>query len=309
MSTSIHHSFDIHLAKHLGGVELAILANHFIYWIDYNTRAKKNYHDGKYWMYQTLDEIANHFPYWSKHQVKRFINKLVEKNVISKGNFNKTSFDRTVWYSMHNEYSMPIWRNRQMDKMKSPDGNGEIATPIPDTKTYTETLKKKETKESQAKGAVCVPIQNLGENKNCRLTADEKEKLLEKMTAQELDYWIAEIDIAVGTAGGNQAFCRKYKTKSETHYFTILSWKRKREAEGKPIGKATGSPESNKEHAEYIKSNFAGMSQQRQVQIHVGPGQIEFVSLYGQTPTICIKYTEKGFKEQVQNSLRKKGLI
>lgn len=168
------------------------------------------------------------------------------------------------------------------------------------------TQKKDNTKERLTKeNTVGGQILELGENGNCRLTDSEKAKLLEKMNAQELEYWIAEIDIAVGTAGGLQAFRRKYKTKTETHYFTILSWKRKREAEGKPIGKQTGGPEANREYAIYVQDNYKCMAPQRNVRIEVGNRYIEFVPQGGQMPSTVINFTDKGFKEQVDNAIRK----
>tara|TARA_R110002126_G_scaffold77229_2_gene192654 strand:- start:3451 stop:4299 length:849 start_codon:yes stop_codon:yes gene_type:complete len=145
---SLHHSFDIHLAKQLGSVELAILVHHFAYWVDYNTRSKKNYHDGKFWTYQTIGEIANHFPYLSKKQVERYMKKLTDQNILVKGNYNKTKFDRTVWYTFSDEWSnrreKPISRNREMEEPEPGNQSPDIGTPIPHTKTYTKTHTNKE---------------------------------------------------------------------------------------------------------------------------------------------------------------------
>lgn len=149
MTTSIHHSFNIHLATFLKSADLAILMHHFEYWIDKNARANRNFHEGSYWTYDTLDELANTFPYYSRHQVKRMIEKLVEMKVLIRGNFNKSKFDRTCWYTYNKEF-IAKWRNRQMEEMKSPNEKGEIATPIPDTKTHIETQYiKNKTKREQ----------------------------------------------------------------------------------------------------------------------------------------------------------------
>jgi len=169
--------------------------------------------------------------------------------------------------------------------------------------------KKDNTKEKEKKDTVGGQILDFGENKNCKLTAEEKEKLLKKMSAQELEYWIEELDIAVGAAGGAKAFRKKYRSNTATHYYTILAWKRKREAEGKPIGKSTGGPEANREHAEYIKENYSVMCQQRSVRIDVGPKYIEFIPIGGQIPSTCVYYADKGFKTQIEHALRKWRLI
>lgn len=97
------HSFDIELAVKLGDPNLAILVNHFQYWINLNKRLKRNFIDGRTWMYQTRNEIAAHFPYWSPDQIRRMTDKLVDLGILIKGNYNKHGFDKTIWYAFKNE--------------------------------------------------------------------------------------------------------------------------------------------------------------------------------------------------------------
>lgn len=134
--SSHHHGFDPRLAR-LYGVPCAVLIDHFKYHINSAARRGVNYHDRHTWVYQTLDEIASHYEYYDRDQVKRTINKLVEHKILLKGNYNKSTYDRTVWYAFNNEELFSIWRNRQMDVSDSPDGNCENATPIPITITIT----------------------------------------------------------------------------------------------------------------------------------------------------------------------------
>lgn len=155
---SLHHSFDIDLASQYG-VEESILIHHFLHWIRFNKASNKNFHEGRTWMYQTLDDIANHFPYWSKDNVRDLIERLCNgKNrkskkedqefepVLIKGNFNKIPFDRTVWYAFKDENKFMIKTqksNNYYERGNPQIGNGdlpkssvgEIPTPIPDTKT------------------------------------------------------------------------------------------------------------------------------------------------------------------------------
>ena len=135
----LHHSFDSELAAQYS-IEEAIMIHHFQFWISKNKRLKRNNHKGRTWTYETIEEIAAHFSYWSRDQVKRILNKLVKNNIIIKGNFNKKKYDRTVWYAFKDEEKFIFiekGRNRQMDMAKSGNPKDEIATPIPDTKTYT----------------------------------------------------------------------------------------------------------------------------------------------------------------------------
>lgn len=144
---SLHHSFDIELASQYG-VQEAIIIHHFQHWINTNMRLRRNYIEGRWWMYQTLEEMAAHFPYLSRDQVNRLIRKLVKKGVLKKGNHNKFKFDRTMWYAFENQekflgkVEMDVAKSPDDDVAKSPQGNGQIATPIPDTKTDTKTKKK-----------------------------------------------------------------------------------------------------------------------------------------------------------------------
>lgn len=132
----VSHSFSVELAE-LYGVECAILIQHFQFWLEQNKALNKNYHENRTWTYQTQREIASIYPYWSEDKVHRLINKLVEFGVLLKGNFNKTPFDRTVWYAFKDEAVFLVPRNRGMEASESRDPKLETAEPIPDTKTYT----------------------------------------------------------------------------------------------------------------------------------------------------------------------------
>lgn len=47
-----------------------------------------------------MDAYAELFPYWSKRQIERIIKSCKEKELIITGNFNKTAYDRTMWYAV-----------------------------------------------------------------------------------------------------------------------------------------------------------------------------------------------------------------
>lgn len=143
---SQHHSFDIELASKYG-VDGAIMIHHFQHWISVNIRLKRGKKQGHTWTYQSHQEIAAHFPYYTPKQVRRIIDNLVDEGVILKGNFNKQGYDRTSWYAFSDEgyFLTPrlICPNGQMDLPESANGNAQMGTPIPDTKTNTGTDAKK----------------------------------------------------------------------------------------------------------------------------------------------------------------------
>lgn len=136
MTYSSSHSFDTALAAKYG-VPQAILINHFQFWISHNKRLDRNFYDGRTWMYQTIEEIAAHFGYFNTDQVRRIVEKLVELGVLKKGNYNKTKFDRTVWYAFENEEIFTVRQICQMDSAKEPNQFRESAETIPDTKQDT----------------------------------------------------------------------------------------------------------------------------------------------------------------------------
>jgi hypothetical protein len=149
---SLSHAFSKRFAE-IYGVECAIIISHFQFWIEQNQAMNRNFHDGRTWMYQTQKEIAAVYSYWSEDAVARILKKLEEYEVIIKGDYNKSNFDKTTWYAFKNEEMFTKPRNRGIadnecetvkvekkplqdglaDTAKSRNRDRGIATPIPDT--------------------------------------------------------------------------------------------------------------------------------------------------------------------------------
>ena len=53
----MQHSFDIAIAKKYG-INCAVLLNNICFWIEKNRANEKNFHDGKYWTYNTKKSIS-----------------------------------------------------------------------------------------------------------------------------------------------------------------------------------------------------------------------------------------------------------
>lgn len=132
------------------------MIHHFQYCIRLNKRRKKNFKEGRTWTYQTVQEVADHFPYWTLEEVRTILERLTfGKNrrgkgdlefspVLMRGNFNRTAFDKTVWYAFVDEDFFLNSKNvyeradAQMEMGGRPNGNGSVPTPIPNPKTDTE---------------------------------------------------------------------------------------------------------------------------------------------------------------------------
>lgn len=103
LDTIKNQTFSIDLANQIGLKE-SILVQHVNYWCKRNTQQKKNYRDGYYWMYNTLDSFLNYFKFMSKNTLIRSLNKLCKEGIIIKSNYNKRKYDRTNWYRINYDY-------------------------------------------------------------------------------------------------------------------------------------------------------------------------------------------------------------
>lgn len=118
------HAFNVEEAVKYG-VEKAILLQHIRFWCVQNEGKKDSLHDGRVWMYQSVEDMHKHYPYWSTHKLHRMLKSMEDEGLILSGNYNKIGYDRTKWYSINLHSANP------------PNGIGESATPIPDTKEDT----------------------------------------------------------------------------------------------------------------------------------------------------------------------------
>ena len=129
---STHH-FNINVAK-MYGVNESIILQNISFWQAKNEANEKNFHDGKYWVYNSVKAFSALFPYWSKGQINRILNKLEDLQVLSVGNYNKVNYDRTKWYSVNQEIHLLI----------SGNGVSIIEKPIPDNKPDSKPFSERE---------------------------------------------------------------------------------------------------------------------------------------------------------------------
>ena len=146
---------DKKIAKAIG-LNQAMILQQVHYWLELNKKNKRNFHEGRHWTYNTINEWQEEFPFWSRETVKRAFNKLRELGLILVGNFNIYKMDRTLWYSIDyeklNEY---IGSNSPDDKRKSDPMEKELMTSaIPETtpETTTEIYNQSVNQEEQTDG-------------------------------------------------------------------------------------------------------------------------------------------------------------
>ena len=93
------------LAKMIGLNE-AIVLNQIYYWISVNKKQNRNFHDGKYWCYNSIREWQEeNFPFWSHNTVERIFYSLRNKGLVLVGNYNnrRNGSTSTKWYTVNDE--------------------------------------------------------------------------------------------------------------------------------------------------------------------------------------------------------------
>lgn len=109
--------FDGDVAE-IVGANAAVIFWNLKFWIAKNKANDKNYHDGRYWTYNSKKAFQELFPFLSEQGIKTALNKLIEADLITTGDYNAKKFDRTLWYAL-TEKGERIGENQ-------PTNNGEI---------------------------------------------------------------------------------------------------------------------------------------------------------------------------------------
>jgi predicted transcriptional regulator len=102
----MQHSFDIDVAQEFG-VESAIILKNIQFWLKTNEANGKNFHEGKYWVYNSVAAWSELFPYMTKRAISYSLKKLETAGIIISGFFGK-KHDRTKWYSLTENTKTPL---------------------------------------------------------------------------------------------------------------------------------------------------------------------------------------------------------
>ena len=304
MSTSVpmpsaeNHSFNILYAKTYS-IEEAILIHHFQHWIRVNRRLKRNFFDGRTWMYQTREEIAAHFPYFSSDKVRRITDSLVKKGVLIKGNYNKRWQDKTLWYAFNEEPIFvpklpdepPDLANSSNDLANLPLRFGKFAKALPDTKlTDTKTTDINDDRSNPK-------IDKKSEKKETSSSLLSEKELLKKEIGKTLTKSQFE--------GGYRCYC---EAKEKQNILNPAAWII---TAGKKAFK-TKKDESKKirESSKKIEG-FFNANRKTEVRVHATSTYLEIVFPGAQCPSKCISYEGRTFASwwlEVKGILGRHGL-
>lgn len=141
----MNHSFNVEIAAKYGMLE-AVLLEHLNFWVAKNRANEANFYDGLYWTYSSTKALAQLFPYASQKSISRALHHLQDEGLIAFGNYNKSAYDRTMWYALTAEGEAVLSGDLHLSKgkMENPEKenqNSENVQPIPDKSTDISTDK------------------------------------------------------------------------------------------------------------------------------------------------------------------------
>lgn len=174
------HIFDVEIASKYG-VNAAIILENLYYWIKHNEANETNFYDGTYWTFNSRKAMKELFPYMSEKQIRTAMDKLISDGAVITGNYNKLSYDRTLWYAL-TEKGKSFFQNGtfqvdQKEVSKVPKGQMEIdekskriaveGKPIPDINTNINTDVNKDINQIE-KSTTALPSDNAKKKSNSK---------------------------------------------------------------------------------------------------------------------------------------------
>ena len=95
----MYHYFNTEIAKQYG-LEESILLENIYFWVKKNKANNQNYHNNKYWSYNSIKAFKLLFDYMSESKIYRALKKLEEVGLIEIGDFNADRYKRPSWYTV-----------------------------------------------------------------------------------------------------------------------------------------------------------------------------------------------------------------
>lgn len=203
------HMFDPQIAKEYG-VNAAIIFQNLAYWIEHNRANETNFHDGRYWTYNSVRAFAELFPYLTDKQIRGALKKLEEGGMILVGNYNKSAYDRTRWYALA-EKGLSIYTKGQMNFADRENENVPKGEPIPDINTNETTSNKPDISAPKRE-----PRHKYGEYSNVLLSDTDLAKLKSEFP-NDWEERIERLSAYIASTG------KSYKS----HLATIRNWARR----------------------------------------------------------------------------------
>ena len=135
--SGVKHHFSVSVAVEVG-VNAAVVLENIAFWVRANRKAGRHKHDGKHWTYGSTRHFAELFDYLSEKQVRGALDKLITCGYVETGNFNRSAYDRTRWFTL-TEKGERATQERQSEKPTKAKGTAGNGRPIPDKNKKSKT--------------------------------------------------------------------------------------------------------------------------------------------------------------------------
>lgn len=136
-ASGVKHHFSVSVAVEVG-VNAAVVLENIAFWVRANRRAGRHKHDGKHWTYGSTRHFSELFDYLSEKQVRSSLDKLITCGYLKTGNFNRSAYDRTRWFTL-TEKGERATQERQSEKPTRAKGAAGNGRPIPDKNRNSKT--------------------------------------------------------------------------------------------------------------------------------------------------------------------------
>lgn len=111
------------------GINEAIVLQQVHYWLEINSKADKNFKNGKFWTYNTQEKWLEQFPWLTLSTLKRTLKRLESLDLVASRKFNAGKWDHTKWYTINYESVDALkWKTAETpeksDQVKMNQSNG-----------------------------------------------------------------------------------------------------------------------------------------------------------------------------------------
>ena len=178
----MYHQFNTKIAKEYG-LEESILLENIYFWVKKNKCNNQNYHNGKYWTYNSIKAFSALFPYMSESKIYRALKNLEENGLIEISDFNENRYKRPSWYTL-TEKALKLYNDKDLFQNETSTFQNEISS-ITDNKQQIENTDNKQQIKETAKRFTIPTLEEIQNYCNERQNKINPEYFLDYYTARD----------------------------------------------------------------------------------------------------------------------------
>ena len=185
----MYHQFNTKIAKQYG-LEESILLENIYFWVKKNKCNNQNYHNEKYWTYNSIKAFSVLFPYMSESKIYRALKNLEENGLIEISDFNENRYKRPSWYTL-TEKALKLYNDKDLFQNETSTFQNETSifqneiSSITDNKQQIENTDNKQQIKETAKRFTIPTLEEIQNYCNERQNKINPEYFLDYYTARD----------------------------------------------------------------------------------------------------------------------------